>query len=218
MININKHNPSFGWHYPMHKKILTAVLDNAKIPHYNEITRILRESVQKPDLDEFFLYGQSHFYYPKDIIKSYLDITGTHNAKAAYKKHLSKMDKYLSCKAAEPALDEAGRALHYLQDMAQPNHIQSGSIIRKAIDKKMHADFEMSSFAIQDKLLNNANPPAVNSADFDTLFKDTIELSLPNKFPSSNNVSEWGNIAQKGIDTAVGSTKRFLELLAAKLQ
>lgn len=125
----NKKSISFGWYYPMHADIIRKATQNSEIPRV--MKNILLESVQKPDLEEFFLFGQKHFYYPQNKIKSYLDYTGTHNAKHLYKTYVKKALKAIRSGNKDNFADEAGRALHYLQDMTQPNHIDKGSIIKK---------------------------------------------------------------------------------------
>ena len=79
MIVKNTDNTQFGWHYKMHADILRKSANLSNLPE--SIISAIEQAVQKPDFDEFFLYGQKHFYYPNDRIKSYLDYTKTHNAK-----------------------------------------------------------------------------------------------------------------------------------------
>jgi len=209
---INKNSISFGWYYPMHSTITKNAIKGNICP---KIEKILLESVKKPDLEEFFLVGQKHFYYPNDRIKSYLDYTGTHNAKYMYKMHLKNALKGLRNNNTETGMDEAGRALHYLQDMTQPNHIDSGSIIKKAKEAKMpHNRFEMNAFEKQDTFYQNHTPIKITANSFNKLFEEIVNLSQKNDIPKKSNIENWANITQNAIDLSISATKKFLELLS----
>lgn len=208
----NKKSIVFGWHYPMHADIIRKATQNSDIPE--GMRNILLKSVQKPDLDENFLYGQKHFYYPNDKIKSYLDYTGTHNAKHLYKTHLKKALKAIRSGNNGIFTDEAGRALHYLQDMTQPNHIDSGSIIKKAQEAAVpHHKFEMDAYAKQNKFYDNCTAIEIDAKSFNDLFDKTINLSQKNQIPRKNNIENWDNITQNAISLAISSTRKFIEML-----
>lgn len=209
-----KSSISFGWYYPMHANILKNAAKNTSIP--KTIQNILLESVQKPDLEEFFLYGQKHFYYPNDKIKSYLDYTGTHNAQHLYKTHMKKALKAFRFGNTEIGADEAGRALHYLQDMTQPNHIDSGSIIKKAKEAVVpHHKFEMDAYDKQNNFYDNHNPIEISANSFNDLFNKTVNLSQKTQIPRKNNIENWDNIAQNGLDLAISTTRKFIEMLSS---
>lgn len=206
----------FGWHYVMHKDIVKNAGRNININR--AINDILLESVQRPDFDEFFLYGQNHFYYPNRIIKSFLDYTGTHNAKYLYKKHIKQALKSLKTGNFKVGIDEAGRALHYLQDVTQPNHIDNGSFLLKAKEAIMpHHKFEMDIFAKQDKFYENYSRKTINAHSFSDLFTETVNISQKNQIPRKNNVDVWDDIAQNAIDLATDATIKFIEMLTSKV-
>ncbi len=211
MIVKNTDNTQFGWHYKMHADILrkSAILSN--LPE--SIISAIEQAVQKPDFDEFFLYGQKHFYYPNDRIKSYLDYTKTHNAKYMYQLHLKKMYESLKLKNLEQGFSEAGRALHYLQDMTQPNHIDSGSIIKKALEKKSHHKFEMDIFGRSNDFYAQTKPLDLKSKTLETLFDEVISISQKNQTPNMTNIDDWDIIAQNAINLATSATRKFLALI-----
>lgn len=212
----NKSSISFGWYYPMHANILKNATKNTSIPKITQ--NILMESVQKPDLEEFFLYGQKHFYYPNDKIKSYLDYTGTHNAKHLYKTHMKKALKAFRAGNTTIGTDEAGRALHYLQDMTQPNHIDSGSIITKAKEAAVpHHRFEINAYDKQNNFYDNYTPIEINANSFNDLFDKTVNLSQRNQIPRKNNIENWDNITQNAIDLAISTTRKFIEMLSSNV-
>ena len=208
----NNNSTSFGWHYKNHSHILTKTNIAKSID--KSILETLETFVQKPDFDEFFLYGQKHFYYPNDIVKSYLDYTGTHNAKYMYKKHISKMHKLFAEGKLVQGLEEAGRALHYLQDITQPHHIDSGSIIKKAKDAvNPHHSFEMFVNSKIDFLLEKNKPLKLKANSFETLFDEVINLSKTNQVPTMKNTNDWDKIATDAINIATTATQKFIELL-----
>ncbi len=209
----NNNNPtSFGWHYKNHADIVRNTNIAKSID--KSILETLETFVQKPDFDEFFLYGQKHFYYPNDKIKSFLDYTGTHNAKSVYKEHLSKMNKFFSFGKLGQGLEEAGRALHYLQDVTQSHHIDSGSIIKKAKDAvNPHHSFEMFVNSKIDFLLTKTKPIELKANSFETLFDEVINLSKANEIPSMKNINDWEKIAQDAMNIATAATQKFIELL-----
>lgn len=205
-------SPSFGWYYPMHSKILKNAAKNTTISE--KAHAILLKSVQRPDLEEFFLFGQKHFYYPNDKIKSYLDYTGTHNARHLYKTHMRRALKAFRNGDFEIGAEQAGRALHYLQDMTQPNHIDSGSIIKKAKEAIVpHHKFEMDTYDKQNEFYDKYTPIEIMANSFNDLFNKTVNLSQKNQIPRRNNIENWNNITQNGVDLAISSTRKFLEML-----
>ena len=209
----SNNNTSFGWHYKMHSDIVQKSTQKKNLPV--SFINILKKSVEKPDFEEFVLYGQKHFYFPNDRIKSYLDYTGTHNAKYMYNKHIKNMD---SAQNTEEFLDEAGRALHYLQDITQPHHIESGSIIKKAKDAMHpHHEFEMMIYDQQEKLTPNKPKTHLKSNNFQELFDETVNLSLQNQVPKNDNKEEWINISKYAIDLTIASTEKFLDIMKKHL-
>lgn len=210
--DINRESIHFGWHDRMHSDIVKNV---QKKPNDNsELDDIFLEAVKKPDSDERFLLGQYHFYYPDDKVKSYLDYTGTHNARYCYRSHIKNALKLFRLGNIEKSTDEAGRALHYLQDVTEPHHIDSGSIIDKAKDALMpHHKFEMDTFAKEDEFFKNYTPVNIRSNSFSDLFDETVILSQQTPVPVRNNIETWDDIAQNSINLVLSVTSKFLELL-----
>lgn len=211
MINKLDNSPTFGWRYKMHSAILEAGGKNFKYHNY-KVMPLLQEMVERPDFDETFLFSQKHFYYPNSKIKSFFDLTGKGNAKSAYEKHIGKF-KELFDEFPLYALDEAAKALHYLQDVTQPQHIDSSSVIKKISDRTTHKKFEQHALDKSKSLLKQVRPAQLKSRTFETLFDDTVNLSSKNRVPTKDNQELWTAIAYDGTNVAVGATKRFFELL-----
>lgn len=215
-INNSINPPTFGWVYPMHTNILKEAAKT--LPIDDKILKIMSKSVQQPDFDEAFLFWQRHFYYPTQKRKSFLDFTRTHNAKQTYLKHLREMDEDIKNKAsATEIFDKAGRALHYLQDITQPNHTDAGGIIAKALARKALRQFEIETLDKQHEIFATVNPITLHSKNFEDLFDMTLQISHKNKVPTEENRTEWTIIAQRGVTNAVMATKKFLELLTENL-
>lgn len=210
----NKNSISFGWHYRMHTDIVKNVVKKSNLSE--SVENILLDSVQKPDLDEFFMYGQNHFYYPDDKVKSYLDYTGKHNAKSLYKTHVKNALKALRAGDSENSADEAGRALHYLQDITQPNHIESGSILTKAKNAiNPHHRYEMDAYDKENIFYDEYTPVEISANSFNDLFNKTIDISQKNQVPRKDNTESWDDITQNAINLAISSTREFLEMFSS---
>lgn len=211
-MNIDNHNKTnFGWRWPEHKNITTNSLQKMlKNKAYSE--EIVNASIS-PDFDETFFLYQKHFYFPQTN-KSYLDITGKRNSRAMYYKHVKKMIK-LRDKDREQALEHAGRALHFLQDICQPQHIKEGNIIQKALEKKTHKQFENLSCNNSEILIKNANNSEINikAKSFKELFENTINKSKQIEVPKRNNKLKWEDIAQEGYNITVKASNKFIEMI-----
>lgn len=211
-VKYNHTRTSFGWHYKMHSDIVQNSIKHINLD--DNVINTIKKYVQMPDFDEFFLFGQKHFFYPNDTVKSYLDYTGKHNAKSMYNLHLKKMLQLFNNGEHTKGLERAGRALHYLQDMTQPNHIDSGSILKKAFEKEFpHHKFEMDSFSKGNKIFHNIKHIEFQSRTFEELFDEVIKLSQKNKIPTRSNTGEWDTIAQDAMNIATSATEKFMELL-----
>lgn len=216
-MQINQNNKtSFGWYFKMHADI---VKNSAKLTDFDKSAMATIEKyVKRPDLDEFFLLGQKHFYYPDSKMKSYCDYTGTHNAKYMYNSHVKKMNDALTSDRKEQSFEEAGRALHYLHDMTQPNHIESGSFIQKIKESiNPHHKFEMDIYDRSKKIYANAQPVEMESKTHEELFDEVLNISKNNQKPTMANIDKWDDIAQNAINTATGATKKFLDILSQKI-
>lgn len=216
MINKVENSPSFGWRYKMHADIALAA--GKKFGRENpDVLRVIEKSVIKPDFDEAFFYSQNHFYYPNSKIKSFLDLTGEHNAKSYYNKHIQNFRNLLNNDYDYYAANKAGRALHYLQDITQPQHIENTSVLKKWQDKDVHIDFEQFAYDEAQSLIKEARPQKFKSKSFEELFDDAVNVSLENKVPNRDNRELWGAIAYDSVNVAMGATKRFFEILHSLL-
>lgn len=211
MINKIDNSPSFGWRYKMHYDIVSTAGKHFKYKDY-DVLSILQDAVQRPDFDEVCLFSQKHFYYPNSKIKSFWDLTGDRNAKSVYEKHIScfkeSFKNFPLC-----AFEEAGRAIHFLQDVAQPQHIDRSSIIKKMFDIDIHKNFEQFALDKSESLLKQARPAQLKSNTFEALFDDTVNLASKNQVPTKDNRELWDAIAFDGTNAALGATRRFFELL-----
>jgi len=141
---------------------------------------------------------------------SYMDYTGNNNAKSAYKEQIDLMDSAIEDEDEELAIQNAARACHFLQDIAQPQHIEETSTLGKAIDLKIHTDYEKFAennadvFAKNFKYNDNAPRKSMQ------LFADTFSATKAQGKITRDNEPNWTEITQKQFDTAVQATREFL--------
>ena len=208
--NIDNSLP-FGWYITIHNNITKKVGMN--LGFSPDLLKKFAYYSKRPDMDEIFIFRQKHYFFPNKG-RSFLDITKTRNAKYAYKKHLEKMQQAFSVGKKEKAIKEAGRALHYLQDMSQPHHIEEGSFFQKVKTAIYpHIAFETKIHKIQDSLYEHTKDFDIEAQNFEELFKKTIDLSQRTNVPKRNNKDNWENIGQNAINITIASTKKFFELI-----
>lgn len=142
---------------------------------------------------------------------SFMDYNGRNNAKYAYKEQIEKMDEAIEDEDDELALQNAARACHFLEDMAQPQHIEETSALGKAIDLKIHTDYEKYAEEHAVELGGKFEKTVRNPRSSMKLFTDTfIETKETGKITRENE-PHWGEITKKQFDIAVQATKEFLQ-------
>lgn len=210
-MEIKNNNISFGWRYPVHSAMTENAVKKSKTL-FSNINDIANSSI-RPDFEERAILCQTHFYY-KDTGRSFLDFSKKANAKAEYNRHVTEMIKNRETNRAL-ALDHAGRAVHYLQDICQPQHISKGGVIKKAIERDVHKKFECLAFDKHDELIKNANEnnKDIKARSFSDLFNKTIDESSQINVPTKKNKDTWNDIAQSGINVAVSATNKFFEMV-----
>lgn len=213
----DNNNTTFGWRYTTHKE-LTALAVN-DIPKLRKYKDILVKFSQKPDFDERGFEGNNHFYYPPKLLRpreSFLDVVGRNNAGAKFNEHIFYFKEFLYTNK-EKALEHAGRALHFLQDVTQPQHTERGTIYKKWKDLKIHKEFEEFALQNQDSFTYNTKPSelSLRTGGVDELFEDAVDLSQKGKQVTKDNRNEWREIAHTGISNAVQATKLFCEYIAS---
>ena len=141
---------------------------------------------------------------------SYMDYNGENNAKSAYLEHIDKVDNAIEDEDIDATIENAGRACHFLQDISQPQHIEETTTIGKAIDLKIHTDFEdyaekhVSEFAKDFKFDNSTQRHNLQ------LFQDTFSQTKDIGKITRKNEPNWDEITKKQFNTAVQATKEFL--------
>jgi hypothetical protein len=221
MISKSSSNTNFGWGIKTHKKITKLALENSNLKLKEHHKKMLIRASKQPDIEEISFFGSDHFCFaiPKDMkpvrFLSFLDFSGNHNALAKFIKHLEKSQKALLSDKKHKALEEIGRAIHFLQDMCVPLHTEKGAFMPKLRDSRMHVDYEENF--VGTRLGKLISPQKVsetdNSQDFKTfalsLFKENFDFSSKYKI-SKKNKNAWEPIAQETMNQAVGSTQKLL--------
>lgn len=142
---------------------------------------------------------------------SFMDYNGRNNAKYAYKEQIEKMDEAIEDEDDELALQNAARACHFLEDMAQPQHIEETSALGKAIDLKIHTDYEKYAEEHAVELGGEFEKTARNPRSSMKLFTDTFMETKETGKITRENEPHWGEITKKQFDIAVQATKEFLQ-------
>ena len=142
---------------------------------------------------------------------SFMDYNGRNNAKYAYKEQIEKMDEAIEDEDDELALQNAARACHFLEDMAQPQHIEETSALGKAIDLKIHTDYEKYAEEHAVELGGKFEKTVRNPRSSMKLFTDTFMETKETGKITRENEPHWGEITKKQFDIAVQATKEFLQ-------
>ena len=140
-----------------------------------------------------------------------MDFNGKNNAKAAYYDHLDKIDIAIEDENDEATIENAARACHFLQDITQPQHIQETSAIGKAIDLKIHTDYEKFADAEAETCAQYFTPEIRNPRSCTQLFNDNFQETKDIGKITRKNEPYWDEITQQQFNLAVQSTKEFLQ-------
>lgn len=210
-VNSVDNKANFGWRYPTHMKITAKAVD--ELPNLRKYKDILTEFVQKPDFDERGFKGNNHFYFTPTLFhprESFLDLTGRNNAASKFSEHVFYFEELFN-KDKNEALEHAGRALHFLQDVTQPQHTERGTVLQKWKDLEIHKQFEAFAFKNEDYFTKNAKPVQLELEpdNIIDLFDEAVFHSEHGKQVRADNAKEWTGIAQTGISNAIQVTKEF---------
>ena len=148
---------------------------------------------------------------------SYMDYNGKNNAKYAYLDHLDKMDNAIEDEDTDLAIENAARACHFLQDMSQPQHIEETSTFGKAIDLKIHTDFEDLAEKNVKEFAQNFESESTDSRHYLDLFQDTFGQTKDLGKITRKNEPDWKEISQKQFNMAVQATKEFLQNVSIQM-
>lgn len=211
---------SFGWKDVTHKKLIDTALED--YPELQQYQPVLDKFVQRPDLDETGFKANKHFYFPSlefGVFKSYLDFNGISNAYTCYTYHVTAMQDCVEKGNKAKALEHAGRAMHFLQDISQPHHTHSGNISKKASERSIHRKFETFVKDNQEKFISSVPSSSQKQVfkDFDDLFINTANYSASREPATKGNMNKWNNLAQDGINTALNATEVFMRKLNSLL-
>jgi len=148
---------------------------------------------------------------------SYMDYNGKNNAKAAYLDHIDKIDNAIEDEDTDTAIENIARACHFLQDVSQPQHIEDTTTFGKAIDLKIHTDFEDFTEKNVNELAKDFNSDITERRNTLQLFQDTFKQTKETGKITKKNEPDWKEISQKQFNIAVQATKEFLENFSAQM-
>lgn len=196
-----KDKTNFGWLPATHKKIISCTaknFSNLELPQ-----KRLEKFVQKPDFDEtniLWFFGHKHNYC-KNL---------PNNAFDYYKKHVNLMVSAIKAENKPLFWEHAGRALHFLQDVAQPLHTQKPPSFCGVIKFVEHLKFERFVRKKQEVFIRNYSIKTHKIRNFEELFLNTVKISSQSEPPITANKDKWMNIGQAGFNKAIDSTTEFL--------
>lgn len=142
---------------------------------------------------------------------SFMDFNGRNNAKSAYEDQIELMDNAIEEEDDEATIQNAARACHFLQDVSQPQHIEETSALGKAIDLKIHTDYEDFAEKNAEKCAENFVTDVRNPRNSMQLFVDTFSATKDLGKITRENEPNWGEITQRQFNIAVQATKEFLQ-------
>ena len=148
---------------------------------------------------------------------SFMDYNGRNNAKAAYEDQIEIMDTAIEDEDEEFAIQNAARACHFLQDITQPQHIEETSTIGKAVDLKIHTDYEKFAEDNLDTFTKNCQTSNTEPRNSMKLFADNFTATKELGKITRENEPNWNEITQKQFDMAVQSTKEFLQNVSIQM-
>ena len=214
-------NVNFGWSCETHKQIYFG--EKIQQDTFNK-EKFEKEDLTKEDKKDFsksaLVLGKttmtgglvnafSKIFNTNAV--SFMDYNGRNNAKYAYKEQIEKMDEAIEDEDDELALQNAARACHFLEDMAQPQHIEETSALGKAIDLKIHTDYEKYAEEHAVELGGEFEKTVRNPRSSMKLFTDTFMETKETGKITRENEPHWGEITKKQFDIAVQATKEFLQ-------
>ena len=198
---------NFGWFYGTHKRVTRFALRN--LTELKPFKDALEEFAQRPDFDEKGTFNNWHFFSPIQR-KSFLDFNNKENALAKYKDHVQKMLVAVDEKKQDLYIEHAGRALHYLQDMTQPQHTKKGFIFNKFFYLRTHLAFEGFVKKNQEDCFSEYTERMFKNKSYEDLFMENVELSSKSELPKMKNRYAWERLGRNGINQAIYSTREFL--------
>lgn len=231
---------SFGWFIGTHRRITNQVLES--FPNLQPHQDNLEIFSQRPDLDENGRFYNWHFYSsPQDeislgnlfegnktffkcqehiggIIRHFRKNYGGDNALAKYQEHVGAMLRYLNEGKTEAAIEHAGRSMHFLQDMTQPQHTQRGLLSNKIIGLQEHLHFEHFVKNHQENYFTLFKEKPFLNNSFVDIFMENVRFSKQKKLPTNKVRDEWFYIGRDSIHQALHSTKEFLSMLSNLMQ
>lgn len=209
-VKTTKNNINFGWNYRTHKRVTGFALED--FPKLKPFKKNLEEFVQKPDFDEKGLLNNWHFCFKKKM-KTFLYSRLKDNAYTKYMEHVTNMIMAADEKNIDSCIEHAGRAMHFLQDVAQPHHTHKNSACNKIFQYKDHVNFENFARENQQKYFDDfAEKPTIDIS-FKDIFLKNLNFSTEIKLPTKINKTEWDSIGKNSINQAILSTKEFLAKL-----
>jgi hypothetical protein len=214
----SKNKITFGWKSSGHAAIVGSALETN--PELKMFRAELVNNAVKPDYDEVGFKSNAHLYYAgPETPHSFFDKKGQNNAFAHYQLHVEAMERAIEQGENRTAMEHAGRALHFLQDVGQPHHVKRANLFMKFLERSVHIKFEDYVEKQQglDIKFKKTNTDISTSNTFNDIFENVVKISDKMVAPTIQNKLLWKSIAQEGLGNSLSATDVFMQKLSILL-
>ena len=203
-------NQNFGWNIKAHYEITNGIAD--KIPNLRKYAKILATASYLPDLkpsQTSALYEKAHTYYGKDFCA--YDLV-PQNASDYYFDSLSKAISLLRSGDNLAAMNNAGNALHFLQDMALPLHTKEEC--QGLLKLPFHIKYE--NLATDNNMIKGIADRLndVKNENFQDCFLDAYKKSSSKENPYGLTIEGLNSSIRESVENACEHTFQFLKRLS----
>ena len=214
---IAKSNISFGWNVTTHMAMTEKAIGEIDTLS-NVEKRMLGRFSQMPDFDarEVVDFVSPHFYdvlYPDPSFGTKND--ARNNAMSRFLTYARKAMKETD---REMFLRKIGYAVHYLQDVSTPPHVEHGNYLHKLFRIPMHNMFEkgkkLGATSRLDILEKNYMPEEIPFSNLKQLFHNTALYTVqPENKVKYTNIKQWFGIQQRCFNRGVNVSKTFINYM-----
>lgn len=206
-INNNNKLP-FGLSGPTHASVTKLAL--ADFPKLKGMEELIIKYSKMPDFDEvgpLRNFGNWHYFgfHKKNSFENYIV-------------HIIEMLKAHKKGNKELMAEHAGRALHFLQDIAQRQHNEPRSFFKRTPFIFSHGTYELYVQGKRSSFLKPTAKTLEKPRSYIGLYFDNLYAAAKDKRPGFTNIlSTWNKTAKNGLALALKSSKEFLANVEAMI-
>ncbi len=192
---------TFGWSAPVHGKLIEKSMSDCALPKY--VTTLLENGVKEEEFTNISKHQNSRLSKFFQNIKRFLHIGRILTAEEKYLLHCKNFNEFMKNGKPNMALEEAGKAIHYIHELAIPNNLsdnftRNDIIVKKGLDSYKHKyNFSSKTFK---ELFSEVLRVSKNRSEYSDNFLTSAEASNP-----SDN-----------LNLAIDATSKFLQLIGLR--